>query len=63
MQDIKNYNNVFNLKNAFTLFDHKKNNYNIDLLLNKELFYKFFFFFQERTRCFARISFKEFDIK
>jgi len=24
MQDIKNYNNVFNLKNAFILFNYKK---------------------------------------
>jgi hypothetical protein len=45
MRDIKNYNKVFNLKNAFTFLDYKKENYNIDLLLNKELFYKLLYFF------------------
>jgi len=40
MRNIKNYNNVFDLKNAFTLFNYKKENYNIDLLLDKELFYE-----------------------
>jgi len=40
MRNIKNYNNVFNLKNAFTLLNYKKENYNINLLLSKKSFYK-----------------------
>ncbi len=40
MRDIKNYNNVFNLKNAFILLNYKKENYSINLLLSKELFCK-----------------------
>jgi len=44
MRNIKNYNNVFNLKNAFILLDYKKENYNINLLLRKEFFYKLLYF-------------------
>jgi len=40
IRDIKNYNNVFNLKNAFTLLNHKKKNHNINLLLDKESLYE-----------------------
>jgi len=40
MRDIKNYNDVFDLKNAFIFLDHKKNNYDINLLLSKEFLYK-----------------------
>jgi len=39
MRDIKNYNNVFDSKNAFTLPDYKEENYNIDLLPDKKLLY------------------------
>jgi len=52
IRDIKNYNNIFDLKNAFIFFDYRKENYNIDLLLNKEFFYKLLYFLFE----------KEFDI-
>jgi len=45
IQSIKNYNNVFDSKNAFILFDYKKENYNIDLLLNKESFYELLYSF------------------
>ncbi len=45
MRHIKNYNNVFNLKNAFTLLNYKKENYNINLLLSKKSFYKLLYFF------------------
>ncbi len=45
MQDIKNYNNVFDSKNVFTLFNYKKKNYSISLLLNKELLYKLLYSF------------------
>ncbi len=49
MRDIKNYNNVFNLKNTFILFDYKKKNYNIDLLLSKEFLYELLYFlFEEK---------------
>ncbi len=40
MRDIKNYNDVFDLKNAFIFLDHKKKNYDINLLLSKEFLYK-----------------------
>jgi len=40
MRDIKNYNDVFDLKNAFILLDYKKENHNIDLLLSKESLYE-----------------------
>jgi len=45
IQSIQNYNNVFDSKNAFILFDYKKENYNIDLLLNKESFYELLYSF------------------
>jgi len=48
IQNIKNYNNVFNLKNAFTLFDYKKKNYNINLLSNKKFFYELLYFLFEK---------------
>jgi len=48
MRDIKNYNNVFNLKNTFILFDYKKKNYNIDLLLSKEFLYELLYFLFEK---------------
>jgi len=48
MRNTKNYNNVFNLKNAFTLFNYKKKNYNINLLLNKKSFYKLLYFLFEK---------------
>ncbi len=64
MQCIKNYNNIFNLKNVFVFLNYKKKNYNINLLLSKEFFHKLiYFFFQERTKYFARISFEKFDTK
>jgi len=44
MRDIKNYNNVFDLKNAFIFLNYKKENYNIDLLSNKKLLYKLLYF-------------------
>ncbi len=44
MQNIKNYNNIFNLKNVFTLLNYKKKNYSINLLLNKEFLYKLLYF-------------------
>jgi len=40
MQDIKNYKDIFNLKNAFTLSKHNNKNYNIDLLLRTKFSYK-----------------------
>ncbi len=40
MRSIKNYNDVFDLKNAFILSNYKKKNHDIDLLLSKELFYE-----------------------
>jgi len=48
MQNIKNYNNVFNLKNAFTFLNYREKNYNINLLLSKESFYKLLYFFFEK---------------
>jgi len=48
MRDIKNYNNIFDSKNAFTLFDYRKENYNIDLLSNKKSFYELLYFFFEK---------------
>jgi len=45
MRNIKNFNNVFNLENAFTLLNYKKENYNINLLLSKKSFYKLLYFF------------------
>jgi len=48
MRDIKNYNNIFDSKNVFTLFNYKKENYNINLLSNKEFFYKLLYFFFEK---------------
>jgi len=35
-------------KNAFILFNYKKENYNINLLSNKELFYKLLYFLFEK---------------
>jgi len=40
IQDIKNYKNDFNLKNAFILLKHNNKNYNINLLLRTKLLYK-----------------------
>ncbi len=48
MRNIKNYNNVFDLKNAFTLLNYKKKNYNINLLSNKKFLYKLLYFFFEK---------------
>jgi len=48
MQNIKNYNNIFNLKNAFTLLNFKEKNYNIDLLLSKEPFYESLYSFSKK---------------
>jgi len=45
MRNIKNYNNVFDSKNAFILSNYKKENYNIDLLLSKKSLYKLLYFF------------------
>jgi len=45
MQCIKNYNNVFNLKNASTFSNYKKENYDINLLLNKEFLYELLYLF------------------
>jgi len=45
MRNIKNYNNVFNLKNAFILLNYKKKNYSINLLLNKKSLYELLYFF------------------
>jgi len=45
IRDIKNYNNVFDLKNAFILLNYKKKNYNINLLSSKEFFYELLYFF------------------
>jgi len=48
MRSIKNYNNVFNLKNAFVFLNYKKKNYNINLLLSKEFFYELLYFLFEK---------------
>jgi len=48
MQNIKNYNNIFNSKNAFTFLNYKKKNYNINLLSNKKFFYKLLHFLLEK---------------
>jgi len=40
MQDIKNYNDVFDSKYAFIFLYYKKENHNINLLLSKESFYE-----------------------
>ena len=48
MRSIKNYNNVFNLKNAFIFLNYKKKNYNINLLLSKEFFYELLYFLFEK---------------
>jgi len=40
MQDIKNYNDVFDSKYAFIFLNYKKENHNINLLLSKESFYE-----------------------
>ncbi len=48
MRDIKNYNNVFDLKNAFILLNYKKKNYNINLLLNKKSLYELLYSFFEK---------------
>jgi hypothetical protein len=45
MRSIKNYNDVFDLKNAFILSNYKKKNHDIDLLLSKELFYELLYSF------------------
>jgi len=48
MRNIKNYNNVFDSKNAFTLSDYREENYNIDLLSNKKFFYKSLYSLSEK---------------
>jgi len=48
MQNIKNYNNIFDSKNVFTFFNYREENYNIDLLSNKIFFYKLLYFFFEK---------------
>jgi len=48
MRNIKNYNNVFNLKNAFIFLNYKKKNHNINLLLSKESFYELLYSFFEK---------------
>jgi len=48
MRNIKNYNNVFNSKNASILLNYREKNYNINLLSNKESLYKLLFFFFEK---------------
>ena len=48
MQNIKNYDDIFNSKNAFTLSNYKKKNYNIDLLLSEESLYKLLYSFFEK---------------
>jgi len=48
MRSIKNYNNVFNLKNAFIFLNYKKKNYNINLLLSKDFFYELLYFLFEK---------------
>jgi len=48
MRNIKNYNNVFDSKNASTLSDYREENYNIDLLSNKESLYGLLYFFFEK---------------
>jgi len=48
MRNIKNYNNVFDSKTVFTFLDYRKENYSIDLLLNKEFFYKLLYSFFEK---------------
>jgi len=40
MQDIKNYKDIFNSKNAFILLKHNNKNYNINLLLRIKILYK-----------------------
>jgi len=40
MRDIKNYKDVFNSKNAFTLLEHDNKNYDIDLLSRTKLSYE-----------------------
>jgi len=40
IRNIKNYNNIFNLENAFIFSEHNNKNYNIDLLFDKKSFYK-----------------------
>jgi len=45
MRNIKNYNDVFDSKNAFILSNYKKKNYNIDLLLSKESLYELLYLF------------------
>ncbi len=45
MRSIKNYNNVFDSKNAFIFLNYKKKNCNINLLLSKEFLYKLLYFF------------------
>jgi hypothetical protein len=48
MRNIKNYNNIFNLKNVISFLNYKEKNYNINLLLSKESFYKLLFFFKKK---------------
>ncbi len=48
MRSIKNYNSVFNLKNAFIFLNYKKKNYNINLLLSKKFFYELLYFLFEK---------------
>ncbi len=51
MQNIKNYNNIFDSKNISTFLKYKIKNYNINLLFRKKLLYKlFYFFFQKEAR-------------
>jgi len=48
MRNIKNYNDVFDSKNAFILFDYKKENHDIDLLPSKESLYESLYSFFEK---------------
>jgi len=45
MRDIKNYNDVFDSKNASTFPNYKKKNHSINLLLSKELLYESLYLF------------------
>ncbi len=54
MRNIKNFNNVFNFENAFTLLNYKKENYNINLLLSKKSFYKLLYFFFKKKQNFLQ---------
>jgi hypothetical protein len=45
MRNIKNYNDVFDSKNAFILLNYKKKNHSINLLSSKESFYELLYSF------------------